>query len=118
MATHPPAKPRDARVAAALALIEANLANPRLTVTQLAGEVGLTPSRLRQLVQRDLRTSMKRYIVERRMSQARELLKSSFLSVKEVMVLVGVRDASHFWKTYRRQFGSGPRADRTHFRIL
>jgi len=110
-----PARPShlDPRVAFALAFIDRHLANPQLKVEQIARQVHLTPSRVRQLMHQNLHISLKQYILEKRMVHARGLLRSSFLSVKEVMAQVGIRDASHFSKTYKHILHVAPSQDRT-----
>jgi AraC-like DNA-binding protein len=87
---------RDLRIAFLTEFIEANLADTCLSVRQVARQVQLSQSRVRQLMQLHMHTSPNQYIRQRRLARARELLHSSFLSVKEVMAQVGLSDPSHF----------------------
>jgi len=50
------------------------------------------------------------------MKQAKELLETSYLSVKEVMVQVGVTDESHFVRDFKRSYGYTPAKYRERFR--
>jgi len=53
------------------------------------------------------------FIREQRLIRARQLLQQDVtLSVKEVMVAVGLNDPSHFSHAYQRKFGVSPTADR------
>jgi transcriptional regulator GlxA family with amidase domain len=104
---------RDPRIVSLAEFVEANLADAQLSARQVACHVCLSESRVRQLLQEHIHTSLSQYIRERRLSRARELLHSSFLSVKEVMAKVGLSDPSHFSKNYKRHFKITPRLDRS-----
>jgi len=52
----------------------------------------LSPSRLRHLIKATTGLSVNRYVKNLRMQRARELLTSTFLSVKQIMVQVGCND--------------------------
>ena len=103
---------RDYRIVFLTDFIETNLADTHLSVGHVATQLRLSQSRVRQLMRQHMNTSLKHYIRERRLSRARELLRSSFLSVKEVMAKVGVSDPSHFSKDYKRRFKIAPGQDR------
>jgi transcriptional regulator GlxA family with amidase domain len=102
----------DPRVEVVLHAIETRLGDPQLTPNQLAALVQLSPPRLRQLMRCEFAHGVKQHIDQRRMVRARRLLQASFMPVKEVMTLVGVRDSSHFSKNYKKHFGVSPREDR------
>jgi len=55
------------------------------------------------------------YLRAMKMEQAKRLLESTFLSVKQIMTAVGVRDASHFVKDFRMRYGSPPARFRRRF---
>jgi AraC-like DNA-binding protein len=42
------------------------------------------------------------------MQKARELLETTFLNVKEVMLNVGAKDTSHFIRDFKKAFGLPP----------
>ena len=82
----------------------------------LAHAVNLSPSRLHELFKRETGTSPAKYLKALRLEHARELLETSFLSVKEIRARVGERDGSHFTRDFKRAFGVTPtqyRAQRT-----
>lgn len=99
----------DTRITWALGQIDKRLKD-QLDVADLAAGVNLSPSRFAYLFRRETGTSPARFVRVRRLDRARELLETTFLSVKEVMVSVGFNDASHFTREFRRQHGLGPRA--------
>lgn len=51
-----------------------------------------------------------------RMERAKDLLESSFLSVKEIGYRVGLNDESHFVRDFKSVYGSSPACYRTQFR--
>jgi transcriptional regulator GlxA family with amidase domain len=97
----------DHRIADAIARMEEALEGEVL-VTELAAAVRLSPSRFAYLFRRDTGVSPGRYLHTLRMERARLLLERTFLSVKEVMVQVGVNDPSHFSRDFRRHHGIHP----------
>jgi len=104
----------DRRIDKVLALMRDNL-DRRLTVDEMAGAVGVSPSRLRQLFKGETGTSPVQYLRNLRMAQAKELLETTFLSVKEIAARGGVTNVSHFVKNFATVFGRTPanyRSDR------
>ena len=103
----------DERITWAVSQIDKRLRD-QLDVSELAESVNLSPSRFAYLFRREMGTSPARFLRERRLDRARELLETTFLSVKEVMACVGFNDASHFTREFRKQHGLAPRAWRQH----
>ncbi|MEV4261104.1 AraC family transcriptional regulator [Kribbella sp. NPDC049584] len=98
-------------VAAAVAYIEANLAQP-LTVPALARLAGVSHNHLTRLFQHETGQTVIAYIRTRRMNRARHLLVSSTLSIPAVAASVGIPDLQAFNKTCHRELGASPRAVR------
>ena len=88
--------------------------NEPLSVVDLARAVNVSPSYLRRLFRSQFGESPSQYDRNVRLDQARELILTTFLSVKEVMVAVGWRDPSHFSREFKRRHGVGPRDLRVH----
>lgn len=101
----------DARIAHIIARMEDNLASAT-RVPDLAAAVQLSPSRFAHLFRDQTGVSPGRYLHRIRMHRARVLLDRTFLSVREVMHLVGFRDPSHFARDFRRFHGIPPSAAR------
>jgi transcriptional regulator GlxA family with amidase domain len=78
------------------------------TVVELAALVNLSPSRFRALFAAQTGSAPAPYLRRLRLRRARLLLERTFLSVKEVMALVGYNDPSHFARDFRRQHGDPP----------
>jgi hypothetical protein len=57
-----------------------------------------------------------RYLRLLRMERAKDLLESSFLSVKEIGFRVGLTDESHFVRDFKATYGLSPSCYRTQFR--
>jgi len=88
-----------------------DLARPR-SMRELAAVVNLSPSRFRELFIAQTGTAPLRYLQRLRLRRARLLVERTFLSVKEVMALVGYNDPSHFARDFHREHGAPPTAFR------
>src|SRR5688572_8226364 len=55
------------------------------------------------------------YLRSVRMERARELLQTSFLSVREIARQAGLGDHSHFSRDFKRTYGSTPTLNRNRF---
>jgi AraC family transcriptional regulator, arabinose operon regulatory protein len=102
----------DARVTWAMSVIEKDL-RARLDVAALAAGVNLSRSRFAHLFRRETGLSPARFVRLRRLDRARVLLETTFLTVKQVMAIVGLNDQSHFSRAFRAHHGVSPRRWRT-----
>jgi AraC family transcriptional regulator, transcriptional activator of pobA len=82
-------------------LIEDRYPEP-ISLATVAAAVGLTPGHLTTVVRRKTGRSVQRWITERRMAQARRLLRETDLTVEAVAAQVGYRQPSYFIKHFRR----------------
>jgi transcriptional regulator GlxA family with amidase domain len=85
---------------------------PRSAISQLAGSVNLSPSRLRHLFKAETGQGLKKCLIESRLDAGRALLESSLLSVKEIAARVGYAHVSHFVRDFKRTYHRTP----THYR--
>lgn len=92
-------------------LIELRLGEP-ISVAQIASEVGLSHSHLLRLFQADMGTTLKQYIIRRRVRKAEHLLVYSTQPIKQIASTVGIADLHLFNKTIRRYLGSAPQTVR------
>ena len=97
----------DPRVKHVVDLISKNY-HCKLTLKEMADSVNLSTWWLCHLFRQHLDISPDRYLTQVRMKKAKELLESSFLTVKEVRTEVGVRDASSFTRAFKAEFGVTP----------
>ena len=97
----------DPRVSWTVAHMQRHLAE-HMAITELATRVNLSPSRFRALFTAQTGVGPAQYLQWLRLRRARLLLERTFLSVKEVMSLVGYNDPSHFTRDFRRLHGNTP----------
>jgi transcriptional regulator GlxA family with amidase domain len=104
----------DQRVQKVISVMEDGFGQ-RLSVPLLAEAVNLSSWRLCHLFKSETKMAPLQYLRVMRMEQAKRLLESTFLSVKQIMTEVGVRDESHFVKDFRRRYGLSPAKFRRQF---
>ena len=75
---------------------------------EIAQAVNLSIPRLRYLFKAETGMTPAQHLKSLRMQKARELLEETFLNVKQVMLLVGVEDQSHFVRDFRALYGHTP----------
>jgi transcriptional regulator GlxA family with amidase domain len=97
----------DARITWAVAEMHRRLGQP-LSIRALATHVNLSASRFRHLFVNQTGCAPGQYLQRLRLRRARLLIERTFLSVKEVMALVGYNDPSHFSRDFRRCHGVPP----------
>ena len=97
----------DARVAAVIGIMRESLSDQH-SVGTLSKRVNLSATRLRQLFKRETGRSPVQYLRDLRMQHAEGLLKSTFLSVKEVAFISGVKDVSSFVRYFKTRYGLTP----------
>jgi len=81
----------------------------RLSLRDVAREVGMTPGHLTTVVRRRTGRTVQEWIIERRMAEARRLLADTDLPVREVAMRVGVPDPGYFSRLFSRTHGTSPR---------
>jgi transcriptional regulator GlxA family with amidase domain len=104
----------DQRVLRVIALMEESL-HRGWSAGRLAEHVNLSPSRLQQVFKEETGLPPARYLRLLRMQRAKELLETSYLSVKQVMARVGVADESHFVRDFKKTYGLTPARYREKF---
>ena len=96
----------DQRVRQIIALMNANIQR-QLSVRELARSVNLSTSHLRRLFKSETRKSMTAYLKDLRLQHSRDLLETTFLSVKEIAARVG-QSANHFITDFKKLHGVTP----------
>jgi transcriptional regulator GlxA family with amidase domain len=87
-----------------------------LSLGEFAQSVNLSVWRLCHIFKSDVGMPPIRYLRLLRMERAKDLLESSFLSVKEIAFQVGLNDESHFVRDFKSTYGYSPALYRTRFK--
>lgn len=83
------------------------------TNQELAELVNLSTSRLRHLFKAEAGKTPTQFLKAVRLREAEKLLRTTFLSVKEIMNRVGFLDESHFGHDFKKAYGLAPSKYRT-----
>ena len=103
----------DRRVELVVQQIEADVSGAWDTA-RLAADVNLSASRFRHLFKEETGMTVTQYLRERRLERAEVLLRTTFISIKEVMTESGLTSVSHFVQYFKRRYGMSPGAYRKH----
>jgi AraC-like DNA-binding protein len=98
----------DSRVRATIEIMKAN-GRHVLSLADLAEMVNLSPWRFTHLFKVETSKSPMQYLKEVRMQQAEEMLRTTSLTVKEVVYAVGLNDRSHFSREFKILHGLTPK---------
>ena len=79
-----------------------------ITIKELANNVSLSPSYFLKMFKKNANTTPTEYIISIRLSNAKQLLIESNLTVAQIAELCGFNDASYFSYYFRRRFGMKP----------
>jgi AraC family transcriptional regulator of arabinose operon len=104
----------DLRIQAVLAVIETNFCR-EVSFRALARSVNLSTSRLRHLFKEEVGMTPTQYVKFLRLQRAKQLLETSFLSVKVIMARVGMSNESHFVSDFKKAYGHTPARYRSSF---
>ena len=78
------------------------------SLNEMTKRVNISISHLNRLFKAETGLSPLQFLREMRLDEAANLLKSSFLSVKEIRVSTGLRDKSTFIKDFKKKYGMTP----------
>lgn len=87
--------------------LNANL-HDTLSLAAIANAVGLSRSRVGDLVKSATGMPPGLYIKTLRLEMAGKLLETTALEIKQVMLEVGVKDPSHFARDFKNRYGLTP----------
>jgi transcriptional regulator GlxA family with amidase domain len=86
-----------------------------LSLSKFARSVNLSVWRFCHVFRSDVGMSPIQYLRFLRMERAKHLLESTFLSIKEIGHLVGLKDESHFVRDFKKAYGLSPKCYRVLF---
>lgn len=101
----------EARMAAAVALIERGFAEP-LSVAGLAEAVGISRFHFVRVFRRTVGVTPYAFVLNRRLAAAAEVLRAGDAGILEVALSCGFGDLSEFTRRFRTRFGRTPSAFR------
>ena len=104
----------DRRIELVISKMETEIASP-WDATSLAALVNLSPSRFRHLFKQETGASPAQYLKDFRLRKAEVMLRTTFLSVKQVLKQVGLSSNTHFVNDFRKLHGMTPTAYRRAF---
>jgi len=87
--------------------VETNLEGA-ISLHELAATAGLSTSHFARAFKQSEGTSPHRYVVSRRLQQARQLLAETELRLSEIANATGFADQSHFSRQFRKHLGVTP----------
>ena len=88
-------------------LLDLGYATP-ITIQWLRGEVALSPYYLIRLFRRTYKQTPHQYLIQVRISRAKELLSNSDLSITEICADVGFESLGSFTALFRKSVGLSP----------
>lgn len=83
----------------------------KISVSQIAGQIGIDKNYLTKLFKEKYSLPLKRYIMEKRMREARHFLHVGY-NVGEVSQLVGYDDAFSFSRAFKTVYGTAPKTEK------
>src|SRR5258705_9032563 len=97
----------DRRIEVVISRMEGQLSNS-WQLGELARLVNLSASRLRHLFKTETGKTPAQYLKDLRLRTAEFLLRTTFLSVKEIVNRVGLTTGSHFVRDFKNEYGLTP----------
>lgn len=85
--------------------IDETFALPGFSIEQLCKDVGISHAQLLRSFKQTYGMTLKRYVTEKRIDLACELLTGTDLSVRSVAFSCGFSDEMHFMKTFKKETG-------------
>lgn len=107
----------DRRIELVISEIETDFVRARDTA-ELAALVNLSASRFRHLFKEETGRTIIQYLRELRLQRAELLLRTTFLSIKEVMSESGLTSTTHFVQYFKKRYGFTPSGYRKHLAVF
>lgn len=96
----------DENLVACLRYLNGNYVN--VTLNELAEQFHYSPSQLSKLIKRCVGCTFLEFVRRKKLEKAAVLLLSGDLPIKDVPEAAGFSDSSHFYRTFRAQYGMTP----------
>jgi AraC-like DNA-binding protein len=85
-----------------------NFSDADLDLEQVADELSVSPTRLSRVLNREVHVSFRQMLRQVRIEEAKRLLATSRLSVKEIAARVGFSDSHYFSRIFKEMTGERP----------
>ncbi len=105
----------DYRIKETLAKIEKGISQ-HISIQDLADSVNVSVPHFQHLFKKNVHISTSKYINDMRLQNARKLLETSHLRIKEIRLKVGATNEAHFIRDFKQKFGQTPTDYRRIFR--
>jgi AraC family transcriptional regulator of arabinose operon len=70
--------------------------------------INLSPSRFRHLFKQETGATPAQYLKDIRLVKSEKMLRTTFLSIKQILKQVGIASNAHFVRDFRRKYGTTP----------
>lgn len=78
---------------------------PDFSIEDLCRDAGFSHAQLLRLFKKEYSKTVQRYVIEKRLALACELLENSDISVRSVALSCGFSDEIHFMKSFKKHYG-------------
>ena len=89
--------------------IEENYAQTTLNLNEVAQAIGMSPNYFSGMFSQEMQMTFVEYVTNKRMEQARRLLRESDQSSAQIASAVGYKDAHYFSFVFKKTVGMSPR---------
>ncbi|MED0654721.1 helix-turn-helix transcriptional regulator, partial [Anoxybacillus geothermalis] len=110
----------DARVDAVergLRYMEAHFRDPSLTLERVAAAAGRSPAYFSHLLSKKRGVTFRQWLTNRRLEEAKRLLRQTDLSIKEIAEQTGFRTAHYLTRVFKAELNETPTAYRDEQRL-
>jgi transcriptional regulator GlxA family with amidase domain len=97
----------DRRIEIVIAEMEAQISWP-WTTAELAALVNLSESRFRHFFKQETGCTPAQFLRARRIEQVEVLLRTTFLTIKQISILVGLKGGSQLVREFKKIYGVTP----------
>ncbi len=104
----------DHRIKEIIAKVDKHISEP-LAIPDLAVSINVSVSHFQRLFKKEIGISAVKYIRDRRLEKARELLIATHLRIKEVRLRVGATNEAHFMRDFKLKYGETPNSYRKNY---
>jgi YesN/AraC family two-component response regulator len=88
--------------------IESHLSDD-IAIEDICKQLGIGRTRLYEIFRKELNIGISKYILRRRLHNAKKLLKTTELSIPQIAFKVGFSDYNYFSRVYKKHYGKSPK---------